>query len=70
MDTIKERRRDKIVFGQNLARSGNSYVQQHTVALENVHEIAHEENLQEENLEKQLGNALENSANTDSIHYP
>ena len=27
-------------------------------ALANVHEIAHEENLQEENLEKQLQNAL------------
>ena len=28
------------------------------LALANVHEIAHEENLQEENLEKQLQNAL------------
>ena len=44
-------------FWAKLSNSGNSDVQ-HTVALGNVHEIAHEENLQEENLEKQLGNAL------------
>ena len=43
---------------KKLSISGNSDVQWHTVALGNVHEIAHEENLQEENLEKQLGNAL------------
>ena len=43
-------------FWTKFINSGTSDV--HTVALGNVHEIAHEENLQEENLEKQLGNAL------------
>ena len=45
-------------FWAKFNNSGNSDMQQQTVALGNVHEIAHEENLQEENLEKQLGNAL------------
>ena len=49
-------RRGIIVFRAKFSNSGNSDL--HTVALGNVHEIAHEENLQEENLEKQLGNAL------------
>ena len=54
MDAITERQNS---FWTKFSNSGNSDVQ-HTVALGNVHEIAHEENLQEENLEKQLGNAL------------
>ena len=52
---ITKRRQNS--FWTKFINSGNSDVQ-HTVALGNVHEIAHEENLQEENLEKQLGNAL------------